>query len=317
MLNYVMLYLLAYLLTSQSLLQAPGASNAITPPITSNAHLPLLAGTHLRINAGFLIALPAALGVWWLLSRTATGFEFRIIGANARVTGGRDERGTQLDAGDDDRWRARRAGRVHGHPRHGLHAQPAELRHLRDRRDHSGPARPRPPGGVVLAGLLFGALHAGSPGMQASTGTPVQIVQVLQALIVLFVAAPPLIRAMYRCARPGSAGSARRCRRGGTRDDSCFGRALPVLLARTPGAQRRRAVRRPVRGADHVRGLRPCRHPGVRAHAHGDATFSFTPEFAKVRVPNLMLAAAATCYVCGAVTLALAAVRLLEVLGII
>ena len=54
------------------------------------------------------------------------------------------------------------------------------------------------PLGVVLAGLLFGALHAGSPGMQSATGTPVQIVQVLQALIVLFVAAPPLIRAIYR-----------------------------------------------------------------------------------------------------------------------
>jgi ABC-type uncharacterized transport system permease subunit len=55
----------------------------------------------------------------------------------------------------------------------------------------------------VAAGLLFGALHAGSPGMQIATGTPVQIVQVIQALIVLFVAAPPLIRAMYRL-RPGA-----------------------------------------------------------------------------------------------------------------
>jgi len=43
-------------------------------------------------------------------------------------------------------------------------------------------------------------------------------------------------------------------------------------------------------------------------HAHGSATFSFTPEFAKVSVPNLVLPAAATCYVCGAVTLALALV---------
>ena len=54
------------------------------------------------------------------------------------------------------------------------------------------------PGGVVLAALLFGALHAGAPLMQTSTGTPVDIVQVIQALIVMFVAAPPLIRALYR-----------------------------------------------------------------------------------------------------------------------
>ena len=54
------------------------------------------------------------------------------------------------------------------------------------------------PGGVVWAGLLFGALHAGSPGMQNAASTPVQIVQVLQALIVLFVIAPPLVRAIFR-----------------------------------------------------------------------------------------------------------------------
>jgi len=52
-------------------------------------------------------------------------------------------------------------------------------------------------------------------------------------------------------------------------------------------------------------------------HAHGSATFSFTPEFAKVTVPNLSLAAAGTCYVCGAITLALAVVRVLDVLGVI
>jgi ABC-type uncharacterized transport system permease subunit len=52
-------------------------------------------------------------------------------------------------------------------------------------------------------------------------------------------------------------------------------------------------------------------------HAHGDATFSFTPEFAKVSVPNLTLAAAPACYFCGAVTLALAAGRALDAVGII
>jgi simple sugar transport system permease protein len=58
-----------------------------------------------------------------------------------------------------------------------------------------GAARPF---GVVLAGLLFGALDAGSTVMQAATSVPVDISEVLQGLIVLFVAAPPLIRAVYR-----------------------------------------------------------------------------------------------------------------------
>ena len=86
MLNYVMQYFLAYLLASQSLMQAPGTSNSITPAIASNAHLPLIAGTHLRINVGFLIALACAFGVWWLLNRTTTGFEFRSVGANASAS---------------------------------------------------------------------------------------------------------------------------------------------------------------------------------------------------------------------------------------
>ena len=47
---------------------------------------------------------------------------------------------------------------------------------------------------------------------------------------------------------------------------------------------------------------------GLNAHK-GDATFAFSQPFAKVTVPNLTLPAAATCYVCGAITIAIAAVR--------
>jgi general nucleoside transport system permease protein len=211
MLNYVMQYLLAYLLSSQSLLQATGTSNAITAPIASNAHLPLLAGTNLRINAGFLIALACALAIWWLLNRTTTGFEFRSIGANAsaaRVAGMKVERswvlvmliagglaglaGSAVIQGTDFTLNPQSYGT------YGIDAITVAL---------LGRGRP---GGTVAAGLLFGALHAGSPGMQTATSTPVQIVQVLQALIVLFVAAPPLIRAMFRlrAARAGGVGAA-------------------------------------------------------------------------------------------------------------
>jgi general nucleoside transport system permease protein len=199
MLNYVMLYFLAYLLSSHSLLQAPGGSNAITLPIASNAHLPLLAGTHLRINAGFLIALACAFGVWWLLNRTTTGFEFRSIGSNAsasRVAGMNVERNWALVMAIGGGLAGLAASTVilgtdftlnpQSYGTYGIDAITVAL---------LGLGRP---GGVVLAGLLFGALHAGSPGMQTATGTPVQIVQVLQALIVLFVAAPPLVRTIYR-----------------------------------------------------------------------------------------------------------------------
>jgi ABC-type uncharacterized transport system permease subunit len=199
MLNYVMQYFLAYLLSSQSLMQAPGTSNSITQAIASDAHLPLIAGTHLRINVGFLIALACAFGVWWLLNRTTTGFEFRSVGSNAsasRVAGMNVERNWALVMAIGGGLAGLAAASVimgtdftlnpQSYGTYGIDAITVAL---------LGLGRP---GGVVAAGLLFGALHAGSPGMQTATGTPVQIVQVIQALIVLFVAAPPLVRATFR-----------------------------------------------------------------------------------------------------------------------
>jgi general nucleoside transport system permease protein len=209
MMNYVLAYLLAYLLSYGYLMQAPGTVNPITAPIAGNAHLPLLFGSHLRINAGFLVALACAAGIWWLLSRTTTGFEFRSIGKNpsaARVAGMNVERnwalvmliagglaglaGAAVIQGTDFTLNNQSFGT------YGIDAITVAL---------LGRGRPL---GVVFAGLLFGALHAGAPLMQAATGTPVDMVEMLQAVIVLFVAAPPLIRAIYRlrAAKAGGVG---------------------------------------------------------------------------------------------------------------
>ena len=210
MLNYVMVYLLSYLLSKPSLLEKPGANgNLISPNIASNAHLPLLAGTHLRINAGFLLALACAAGVWWLMSRSTLGFEFRTVGANpnaARSAGMSVPRTwilVMLIAGGLGGLAASTVIQgtdfslnFQSYGTYGIDAITVAL---------LGRARP---GGVVLAALLFGALHAGAPLMQTSTGVPVDIVQVIEALIVMFVAAPPLIRALYRlrAARAGGTG---------------------------------------------------------------------------------------------------------------
>ena len=200
MLNYIMAYLLAYLLSKPSLLEEPGANgNLISSSIAGNAHLPLLAGTHLRINVGFLLALACAAGVWWLMSRSTLGFEFRTVGANpnaARSAGMSVPRTwilVMLIAGGLAGLSASTVIQgtdfslnFQSYGTYGIDAITVAL---------LGRARP---GGVVLAALLLGALHAGAPLMQASTGVPVDIVQVIQALIVMFVAAPPLVRAIYR-----------------------------------------------------------------------------------------------------------------------
>src|ERR1700753_698488 len=200
MANYIMQYLLAYLLGKPKLLGKPGANGQlISPKTVSTAPLPLLLGTHLRINAGFLLALACAAGVWWLMSRSTLGFEFRTVGANsnaARSSGMSVTRTwilVMLIAGGLAGLSASTVIQgtdfslnFQSYGTYGIDAITVAL---------LGRSRP---GGVVWAALLLGALHAGAPLMHASSQVPVDIVQVIQALIVMFVPAPPLVRAIFR-----------------------------------------------------------------------------------------------------------------------
>ena len=208
MLNYVMYNLLAFLLTSHNLMQAPGQGNATAPGIDGNAMLPHVGGPPPQVGVGFLIALAAAAGTWWLLSRSTLGFEFRTVGASpsaARSAGIRVERVWVLAfliAGGLAGLSA--ATIVQGqtaplttnsYGTYGFDGITVAL---------LGRARPL---GVVIAGLLFGALNAGGTVMEAATGVPSDVTNVVEALIVLFVAAPPLIRALFRLRGTGGAES--------------------------------------------------------------------------------------------------------------
>jgi simple sugar transport system permease protein len=198
MLNYVMQYLLSYLLGTKAM-QRPGRTDLVSPILPGSARLPHIAGPNLRVNAGFLIALAAAAGMWWLLTRSTIGFEFRTVGANpnaARSSGMSVPQSWVLVmliagglaglAGSAVVQGADYSLTFQSYGTYGFDGITVAL---------LGRARPL---GVVLAALLYGALHAGGIQMQAATQTPVDIVTVLQSLIVLFVAAPPLIRAMFR-----------------------------------------------------------------------------------------------------------------------
>jgi general nucleoside transport system permease protein len=207
MLNYVMYNLLSYLLGTPSALQLPHQANLISPNIQASAQLPHVGGPPPQVGVGFLVAVAAAAGVWWLLSRSTTGFEFRTVGANpnaARAAGmsvGRTWALVMLIAGG----LAGLSGAVtiqgtfyslnfQSYGTYGIDGVTVAL---------LGRARPF---GVVMAALLFGALDAGSTVMQAATSVPVDISEVLEGLIVLFVAAPPLIRAVFRLRQARSTG---------------------------------------------------------------------------------------------------------------
>jgi general nucleoside transport system permease protein len=207
MLNYVMYNLLSYLLGTPAALQQPKQANLISPPIDAGAALPHAGGPPPQVDAGFLIAIAAAAGVWWLLSRGTIGFEFRAVGANpsaARSAGMSIARSWMLVmliagglaglAGATVIQGPLRQLTFNSYGTYGFDGITVAL---------LGRARPV---GVVLAALLFGALHSGGTAMQAATQVPTDITQVLQGLIVLFVAAPPLIRAVFRLRRARAGG---------------------------------------------------------------------------------------------------------------
>src|SRR6266571_3209777 len=90
MLNYVLYNLLSYLLSTPKALQLPHQSNLVAPNIDGSAYLPHVGGPPPQAGVGFLIALAAAGGVGWLLTRSTIGFPFRTVGANpnaARAAG--------------------------------------------------------------------------------------------------------------------------------------------------------------------------------------------------------------------------------------
>jgi ABC-type uncharacterized transport system permease subunit len=201
MLNYVMYDLLQYLLSHPAMLQQPHQTNEIAPFIANDANLAHVGGPPPQVGIGFLIALAAALAVAWLLSRSTTGFQFRTVGASpsaARTAGIKVERAWILVM--------LLAGGLAG-----LSAATVVLGTNTQLTFNSygtyGPdgitvallGRAKP-WGVVFAGLLFGALHTGGTYVAAATlgQVPDDIVQVLEGLIVLFVAAPALIRAVFR-----------------------------------------------------------------------------------------------------------------------
>jgi general nucleoside transport system permease protein len=198
MLNYVAFNLLAFLLGLKGF-QRPPYGQAISNVVERSARLPPLLGSGLRVHAGLFVALLAALGVWWLLSRSTLGFRLRAVGANqfaARTAGMSVERSytvVMLLAGG----LAGLAGVSQLLGTNSAITQDIDAGIGFDAITVALLARGTP-GGTVLAGLLFGALRAGGVQMQASTGTPIDLVQVIQSLIVLFIAAPTLIRSIFR-----------------------------------------------------------------------------------------------------------------------
>lgn len=202
MLNSIAGFLMSYLLTTSAFMR-PGSNNPISQRIESTAMFPNLLGEPFRLHLGFVLALLAAWAVWWLMERSTLGFKFRAVGFNADaartagikvnstylyvmlVSGGlAGLGGVSQTLGTEGVLQEGVAGSI------GFDAITVALL------GRSNPV------GIIGAALLFGALRAGSPLMQTASNTPIDIVQVVQAIVVLLIAAPPLVRAIFRLPVP-------------------------------------------------------------------------------------------------------------------
>lgn len=207
MLNFVAAYLVAYLVRGP--LQEPLRIYPQTVAIAPAARLTMLVpGT--RLHGGVLLALVAAVGLWWMLRSTAAGFRVRAAGAGPRAaaTAG------QIDVGRVTARAFLASGALAGlagavevlgvtyalyenlSPGYGYTAIAVALL-----------ARLHPLA-VLASGTLFGALEAGAAAMQRDAGVPSVVVTAVEALLILIVLAVtrrPLGRAPDRDDPPEAA----------------------------------------------------------------------------------------------------------------
>jgi len=200
MLNLISFRLLDYFLR-QPYIQKEGRSDPISRAVLESAELPRLLSfidPNMRLHFGLFIMLAAVVLVWWLLFRSKLGFAFRISGENpdaARYAG--------IRAGLTIVLAMMIAGALAG---------------LAGATQVSGVLGRATPGftagigfdaiavallgrshpvGILLAGLLFGGLEAGGRQMQVDAGVSIDMISIMQALIIIFVAAPLLVKQVF------------------------------------------------------------------------------------------------------------------------
>ncbi len=174
-----------------------------TPNVFDSARLPELIPPPLRIHAGVLIMLFVVVIMWWLIYKTTIGFELRTVGQSPKAA---------KYGGMRVNWNIVLAMLLAG----GLAGLAGAIETLGVNHKFApefgggvgfdgitvallGQTNPF---GVLIAGFLFGALDAGAARMQFVSGVAADIIQVIQALVLAFVAAPSLVRMLYRLKEP-------------------------------------------------------------------------------------------------------------------
>ncbi len=204
MLNNIALLVLAWILTTE-FFRRPDRADPISKSMQDSAMLPEFL-TGYRVNLGLVLALAIAAAIFWMMERSTVGFELNAVGLNpnAAATAGMSPGRSIITAMSTGGMLAGAAGAtvilgVQGRITDGFSAglgfEGITVALL-------GRGRV---GGTVAAGLLFGSMRSGGRLMQAQTGIALDLVLVLQGLIIVFIAAPALVRAIYRIRTEGFA----------------------------------------------------------------------------------------------------------------
>lgn len=199
--NTIMMNWIAFRLSDWLLLGPMKASGyrPLTPNVEATAELPRFLPDPARFNWGFPLALLFAVLVWWFLFKTTLGFEIRAVGANPdaakyagisvtrnfvfvmTLSGALAGLAGAAQVLGIDHWVGQGFSAGYGFDSIAL----ALL----------GKSHPL---GVVLSALLFGFLRGGATTMQSLARIPIHIISVIQGMVIIFVAAPAIIRGIYR-----------------------------------------------------------------------------------------------------------------------
>jgi ABC-type uncharacterized transport system permease subunit len=198
MMNYIALNITSYLLNGPMKDHDPLNLSARTPEIAVSARIPQIF-PDLRIHWGFVLALFVAALIWWLLWKTTLGFEIRTVGANpdAAKYAGINVKRTIIVTMAISGALAGLAGAIEVTALNYRHELGFSMGYGFEAIAIALLGKTNP-FGVVLAAILFGAMRNGGTRMQFLTQIPVDIISVIQALILLFVAADAIIRYIYR-----------------------------------------------------------------------------------------------------------------------
>lgn len=197
--NFIAVFFMQWILTTPGL-QDPGRNNPVSAEVVTTARLPRLFGADYRVTIGLLLAIAFVFAVHWLLYRSSIGFEFRAVGSNPQA-GRYAGMNVALVVTLAMALAGGLAGMAGANQVMGLEpykATPALAGAVGFDAITVALLGRSNPVGVLWAALLFGALTAGGREMQGAAQVPIDLVVVLQALIVIFVAAPGMIRAIYR-----------------------------------------------------------------------------------------------------------------------